>query len=67
MCALMRNISFCRSCAVSTVFGVNWATSATKVTWAGMTNCGSGVEHEPDLGAQLDAVRPPSVGRKKVM
>ena len=39
--ALTRNISFSRSLAVSTVLGVNWATSATKDTWAGITYCGA--------------------------
>src|SRR5690606_11229695 len=39
MRALTRNISFCRSLAVSTVFGVNCAVLATNETLAGITNC----------------------------
>src|SRR5215831_8839500 len=40
--SLTRNISFCRSSAVSTLFGVNWASVATKLIVAGMTYCGMG-------------------------
>src|SRR4029077_15042938 len=35
--SLMRNISFWRSSAVSTLFGVNWASVATKLIVAGTT------------------------------
>ncbi len=66
MCALIRNVSFCRSSAVSTVLGVNWATSATKVTLAGMTNCGAASSTSRTSAPSL--TRPAqSVGRKKVM
>ena len=37
----MRNISFSRSLAVSTVFGVNWASEAMNDTRAGITYCGA--------------------------
>src|SRR5262247_1503260 len=40
--SLTRNISFCRSSAVSTLFGVNWASVATKLIVAGMTYWGMG-------------------------
>src|SRR5262249_6678920 len=40
--SLTRNISFCRSSAVSTLFGVNWASVATKLIVAGMTYWGIG-------------------------
>ena len=41
MRGLIRNISFCRSLAVSTVLGVNCAWLATKETRAGMTISGA--------------------------
>src|SRR5262249_34283455 len=41
-CSLTRNISFSRSSPVSTVFGVNCASAATKLTEAGTTYCGTG-------------------------
>ena len=41
---MTRNISFSRSSAVSTVFGVNCASVATKVTFAGNTYPGSRIE-----------------------
>src|SRR6266481_540387 len=40
--SLTRNISFCRSSGVSTLFGVNWASVATKLMVAGMTYWGMG-------------------------
>ena len=40
-CSLTRNISFSRSSWVSTVFGVNCASAATKLTEAGTTYCGT--------------------------
>src|SRR5262249_14332312 len=40
--SLTRNISFCRSSAVSTLFGVNWASVATKLIVAGMMYWGMG-------------------------
>src|SRR4029079_9747227 len=40
--SLTRKISFSRSSAVSTLFGVNWASVATKLTVAGTTYCGNG-------------------------
>src|SRR5262245_42800211 len=40
--SLTRNISFCRSSAVSTLFGVNWASVATKLIVAGMIYWGMG-------------------------
>src|SRR5262245_19241666 len=40
--SLTRNINFSRSSAVSTLFGVNWASDATKLTVAGITYCGIG-------------------------
>ena len=40
--SLTRNISFSRSSAVSTLFGVNWASVATKLMVAGRTYCGIG-------------------------
>src|SRR5262249_27853415 len=40
--SLTRISSFCRSSSVSTLFGVNWASVATKLIVAGMTYCGIG-------------------------
>src|SRR5262249_15610006 len=42
ICNLTRKISFSRSSAVSTLFGVNWASVATKLIVAGTTYCGNG-------------------------
>src|SRR6476619_438179 len=40
--SLTRKISFSRSSVVSTLFGVNWASVATKLTVPGTTYCGNG-------------------------
>src|SRR5262245_7208395 len=40
--SLTRKISFSRSSVVSTLFDVNWASVATKLTVAGTTYCGNG-------------------------
>src|SRR5581483_710748 len=66
MCALMRNMSFWRSSLVSTVLGVNWATSATKVTLAGIRYCGAA---SSTMRASLPIMTRPAcaVGRKNVM
>src|SRR5262245_18419719 len=64
MCALIRNVSFCRSWAVSRVLGVNWGTSATQVTWAGIANVGPYNElrrcgqNDASLGPHLDPAGP---------
>jgi hypothetical protein len=49
---LTRNISFSRSSAVSTIFGVNWDSVATKLIDAGTTYCGSGYFVELDAGSE---------------
>jgi hypothetical protein len=48
MRALIRNIRFGRSTAVSTVLGVNWATPAPKVTRSGRV--GGQIQRQRNLG-----------------
>ena len=63
---LIRNVSFWRSSAVSTVLGVNWATLATKLTLAGMTNWGTA---SSTIRTSAPTATWPATlsGRKKVM
>ncbi len=63
--ALTRNISFCRSSAVSTVLGVNCATSATNVALAGITYCGAASSTRRTSAADRRRARPArSAGRR---
>src|SRR5262249_39404241 len=64
--SLTRNISFCRSSAVSTLFGVNWASVATKLIVAGMMywGMGSAMTRASSPSVSLPAS---SAGREMVM
>ncbi len=66
MRAFTRNISFCRSVAVSTVFGVNCAVLDTYDTRAGITY--SGAASSTIRTSAPSGTRPTTVsGRKNVM